>query len=178
MTAADIDAVAALRVRGWQHAYAGLMPHAYLAAMSVAEDAAERGRMFAAAGDRVTQLVAEDPADPGGTPTGWAALGPYRPDGPHARGEQAAGGELYALYVRPGLIGTGIGRALPEDCLERAVARGFPRLLLWVVEGNVRARRFYERAGFTPDGAVDTHDVEGTPVSEVRYGRRLFSGVV
>lgn len=173
MTATDIDAVAALRVSGWRYAYAGLMPSGYLAAMSVAADAARRRRMFAEADGSVTDLVAES-AD--GTVTGWAALGPYRPDGPHAGGEPASGGELYALYVRTDLIGTGVGRALMNHTLEAAAARGFPRLFLWVVEGNARARRFYERAGFALDGGMDTYDVEGTAVPMVRYVSENVSG--
>jgi GNAT superfamily N-acetyltransferase len=173
MTAADVDAVAALRVRGWQSAYADLMPHSYLAAMSVVEEAARRRTMFDEAdGARVTNLVSEDD----GVVTGWAALGPYRPEGPHGQGELLEGAELYALYVLPEVVGTGTGRALMAACLDRAAERGFSRILLWVVRGNTRARRFYERAGFRPDGGEDTYDVEGTPVPEVRYVRELFNG--
>ncbi|WP_235980439.1 GNAT family N-acetyltransferase [Streptomyces albidus (ex Kaewkla and Franco 2022)] len=176
MTAADVDAVAALRVRGWQSAYADLMPRSYLAAMSVAEDAARRRTMFeeaaATAEARVVNLVSESDD---GTVTGWAALGPYRPEGPHGQGESVDGAELYALYVLPEHIGTGTGRALMSACLDRAAERGFTRLLLWVVRGNTRARRFYERAGFTFDGAEDTYVIEGTPVPEVRYARDLLN---
>ena len=172
MTAADIDDVSALRVRSWQSAYDGLMPRSYLAAMSTEEDAAARRELFAKADGTITNLVAERPD---GTITGWAALGPYRPQGPHGQGESDDGAELYALYALPELIGTGIGRALMSVCLDRAVERGFPRILLWVVRGNTRARRFYERAGFTLDGAEDTYDIEGTAVPTVRYVRTLVS---
>jgi GNAT superfamily N-acetyltransferase len=179
MTAADIEAVSELRVRGWQSAYAGLMPHSYLSAMSVDEDAARRRTLFeaAAAGNdsTVSNLVAESTD---GKVTGWAALGPYRPRGPHGQGEPLDGAELYALYVLPGLIGSGIGRVLMTACLERASERGFTRANLWVVKGNTRARRFYERAGFTLDGAEATHTVEGTPVPMVNYARALVRDAV
>ncbi|WP_435856050.1 hypothetical protein [Streptomyces physcomitrii] len=36
-----------------------------------------------------------------------------------------------------------------------------------------RARRFYEQAGFRPDGSEQTDPVGGEPVTEVRYGLRL-----
>ena len=84
MTTDDIDAVAELRVRAWQHAYADLLPRPFLEGLSVEEDAARRREMFAqaAALDRnpVTNLVTES-AD--GEVTGWAAFGPNRPGGAH-----------------------------------------------------------------------------------------------
>lgn len=46
-------------------------------------------------------------------------------------------------------------------------------MLLWVLKGNARARRFYERAGFRPDGAEEPFEVEGVAVPEVRYVRAL-----
>lgn len=180
MTADDIDAVAGLRVRAWQSAYSELLPQAFLDGLSVEKDAARRREMFARAAalprNPVTSLVTES-AD--GAVTGWAAFGPYRLAGAHTPGaevETAAGdAELYAIYVRPELLGTGLGRELTECCLERAACQGFARILLWVLEGNVRARRFYERAGFAPDGAHDTYDIDGrgTHVPIVRYRRPL-----
>ena len=46
-------------------------------------------------------------------------------------------------------------------------------LHLWVVEGNARARRFYEREGWAPDGAAKEDEFGGQVVREVRYRRRL-----
>jgi RimJ/RimL family protein N-acetyltransferase len=44
--------------------------------------------------------------------------------------------------------------------------------VLWTLAGNARARRFYERAGFTPDGATSRLAGLGH-VEEVRYARTL-----
>jgi ribosomal protein S18 acetylase RimI-like enzyme len=49
--------------------------------------------------------------------------------------------------------------------------RGMTAVTLWVLEGNASARRFYERAGFTDDGARKTYPK--TEVPEVRYRIRL-----
>ncbi|RAS29045.1 hypothetical protein BCL80_107157 [Streptomyces avidinii] len=46
-------------------------------------------------------------------------------------------------------------------------------ITLWVLKENVRARRFYERAGFRPDGAEETFEAGGARVPEVRYTRPL-----
>lgn len=80
---------------------------------------------------------------------------------------------MYALYVRPERIGTGVGRALMDALLARAESDGRASLLLWVLRENGRARRFYEKAGFAPDGAEEPFEVDGVAVPEVRYRRRL-----
>ncbi|MGY1453716.1 N-acetyltransferase family protein [Streptomyces sp. SS8] len=170
---ADLEAVAALRVRGWRYAYRRLMPREYLEGMDAAAYTARRRETFAATRETVTDLVA---VDGGGRITGWAALGPCREDGGSGgggreEGEDCRDGELYALYVEPELIGSGIGRALLAEVVRRAEARRMRRLRLWVVEGNERARRFYAAAGFAPDGARSLFDAGGTPVAEVRYTR-------
>ncbi|WP_455360396.1 N-acetyltransferase family protein [Streptomyces sp. SYSU K21746] len=164
MTGDDCAAVAEARVRGWQRAYAGLVPQAYLDAMSVEQDAVRRRAHLARAGPGVVNLVAERD----GEVVGWACYGPYRGDG-----DDSGDGELYALYVHPGHFSTGAGRALMDETLTRATAHGHPALLLWVLTGNSRARRFYEKAGFAPDGAEESFDVDGVAVPEVRYTRRL-----
>ncbi|MFB4195814.1 hypothetical protein [Streptomyces carpaticus] len=40
-----------------------------------------------------------------------------------------------------------------------------------MLRGNLRARRFYERAGFVPDGAVRSEEIDGADVPEVRCAR-------
>lgn len=164
MTADDCDAVAAVRIGGWRWAYAGLMPQAYLDAMSVEEDAARQRARLAQNDSRVANVV----ADHAGAVVGWGCLGPCRdqdvPEG---------AGELYALYVHPAHVSTGVGRALTRTLVERAAVDGFSSLVLWVLKENDRARRFYEKAGFTPDGAEEPFDVGGASVPEVRYARSL-----
>lgn len=165
MTVADCEAVAAVRVGGWRHAYTGLMPQSYLDAMDETADAErQRARLAAAGGAGVMHLVAEC----AGEVAGWGCYGPYRDEG-----STTADGEVYALYVRPERIGTGVGRALMDALLARAESDGRASLLLWVLRENGRARRFYEKAGFTPDGAEEPFEVDGVAVPEVRYRRRL-----
>lgn len=165
MTLADCDRVAEIRTRGWQSAYQGLIPQSYLDGLSVEEDA-ERRRTYLSQGDgRVVNLVAEDT---GGEIVGWACHGPYRD------GEVLTGGaELYAVYVHPDQVGQGVGRTLLTESVTRCTAAGHGRLLLWVLKGNDRARRFYERAGFRADGAEEPFEVGGVAVPEVRYARTL-----
>ncbi|MFB6439416.1 GNAT family N-acetyltransferase [Streptomyces sp. NPDC056411] len=174
MTRDDVAAVSAVRVRGWQAAYRGLMPQAYLDAMSVTADAEQRRSWFGRRSPDVVDLVAES----AGEVVGWACVGPARdpdlaPDAGQLPAPRPDAGELLALYVTPRLIGTGVGLALLLAATDRARAHGYHALHLWVVRGNSRARRFYERAGFIPDGAEEAYEVGGSSVPEVRYRRPL-----
>ncbi|MER5883149.1 GNAT family N-acetyltransferase [Streptomyces sp. NPDC001941] len=170
MREADCAAVAEVRVRGWQFAYAGLIPDSYLDAMDVAEETVRRKELFAEGNRGTVQLVAE--AD--GEVLGWAAYGPYRED--DAEGAVPGLGELYAIYVLPRRVSTGVGWALLAEAQSRAVADGYRELRLWVLKENGRARRFYERAGYVPDGAEEPFEVDGVTVAEVRYVRELPRG--
>ncbi|MEU4262251.1 GNAT family N-acetyltransferase [Streptomyces argenteolus] len=164
MVPGDCDAVAEIRVRGWRWAYAGMVPQAYLDAMDVARDAEQRRRSLAAGGTQV-HVVA---LTPDSTVTGWACYGPCRDAGaPPGRSE------LYAIYAHPDRIGTGAGRAMLTELTARAATAGFREMALWVLRDNVRARRFYERAGFLPDGAEESFEAGRASVPEVRYVRTL-----
>lgn len=74
-----------------------------------------------------------------------------------------------ALYAHPDHWSTGTGRGLMDATLAHLAAAGMAPVLLWVFHDNARARRFYERAGFAPDGAEQLYDAGGVMVPEMRY---------
>ncbi|WP_330242593.1 GNAT family N-acetyltransferase [Streptomyces sp. NBC_00525] len=165
MAAADIEAVSTIRVRGWQAAYAGVVPRTYLDAMTVADDAGQRRQWFSQPGRESTDLVAL--GDRG--PVGWICFGPYRGETP---GPERVG-EVYALYIAPDLIGRGIGRTLLGEAHARLKAQAFEASALWVLRDNQRARRFYEQAGYRADGATQDDTCDGATLTELRYHRTL-----
>jgi RimJ/RimL family protein N-acetyltransferase len=59
---------------------------------------------------------------------------------------------LIGMWVTPERRGTGLAEALARAVIEWARGLGAPRIVLWVVIGNVAAERFYERIGFAPTG--------------------------
>ncbi|MGO9782501.1 MAG: N-acetyltransferase family protein [Streptosporangiaceae bacterium] len=194
-SASDAEAIAGIRVESWQAAYAGIIPAAILERELVGYDAGRARRAFASRPWRRV-LIAEQPpgplpvpaaSDPAHVPArtgqatvvGYAAFGPEQ--GLDGRPRTARGGprparspaaELYALYVAPACWSTGAGRALMGRVLEEAQADGHPRIVLWVLEQNARARRFYERAGFRRRGRPHQLDWLGG-VPEVCYVRDL-----
>ena len=59
---------------------------------------------------------------------------------------------LVAMWVEPAHRGTSAATELVEAVCRQARADGAVAVRLWVVDGNARARRFYERLGFTTTG--------------------------
>jgi GNAT superfamily N-acetyltransferase len=77
------------------------------------------------------------------------------------------------INVLPAAWGTGVGPRLLAAATERLVALGFTEAVLWVVKGNARARRFYEREGWAPDGGEKRQVFGDRLVREVRYATPL-----
>ena len=75
------------------------------------------------------------------------------------------------MYVHPGHWGHGVGRALMEHAVAELTADRFAPLVLWVLEDNLQARRFYERQGFRADGGRHLFEVAGVWLPELRYRR-------
>ena len=153
-TANDLDmpAVGALHHRSRASAYAGLVaPEAltFGSEEALGEWWAER-RRWEADTHRLTVAVA------GTGIVGFSYLGPSEDEGVT---------ELYAIHVLPGHVGTGVGRALMDDALTHLG----PRAVLWVLEGNKRARWFYEKAGWSADGATREAPMGGELTHQLRY---------
>jgi ribosomal protein S18 acetylase RimI-like enzyme len=87
-------------------------------------------------------------AEQDGRLVGYAKLGPpHLPFEP--RGEAA---ELRQLYVVEEMKGQGVAQALMEWVIDRARDKRADHLYLSVFTENHRARRFYEKYGFEPEG--------------------------
>jgi len=160
---ADAEAIAALHVRSWQYAYRGQLPDSFLDHLSNEVDTridfwrthiatSYSGRHEIWAIDVDAQL------------NGFAALGPARDD------KMDSASELYAIYVDPDRWRRGLGSELLAHAARRFIGLGYSAAILWVLESNLRARRFYERAGWTLDGGTKTENLpDGTELHEVRY---------
>jgi GNAT superfamily N-acetyltransferase len=77
-----------------------------------------------------------------------------------------------SFFVAAGRWSQGVGRALMPAVLDSLRERGFTEATVWSFAANDRANAFYERAGFTRDGAEKTEDV-WAHLPEVRYRRSL-----
>jgi GNAT superfamily N-acetyltransferase len=190
-SAAHAAQIAAVQRETWFAAYEGLIAPEVIDRVTVPDDGARVRQTFRTRPwQRMLVAVDPGPADPGagnpgaGNPgaggiVGYASFGPetdvLNAPWPHPLSADGEGGrvaELYALYVRPAWWSTGTGHALMEKVLARSRATGYRSITLWVLRENQRARRFYQRAGFAPDGATNVLTGLGG-VIEIRYRRDL-----
>jgi GNAT superfamily N-acetyltransferase len=105
----------------------------------------------------------------GGGITGFAWFGPSRDSDADPR----VTGEVFAIYAAPNAWGTGAGRALMGSAVAELARLGYADVVLWVLDGNERARRFYALAGWEEDGASKTDGSRGSTSPRSRYRRTL-----
>jgi GNAT superfamily N-acetyltransferase len=161
----DAAQIADLHVRSWQAAYRGLIPQDYLDALDPAARVDPRRRSLQELDlPRSGTLVAVED----GRVVGFTHIGPTRDED-----ESDTTSEVRAIYTSPDVWGKGHGRGLMSAALGELALAGYRQATLWVLDSNVRARRFYEAAGFRPDGAVKVDESRGFPLTEVRYRRSL-----
>lgn len=161
----DAEAIARLHIASWQNAYRGQLPDRFLDGLSMELG----GRTEFWRTHISTQSSARHEiwvSDFDGDLLGFAALGPARRD------DEAGSGEIYALYVDPLRWSQGVGGSLLTHATGR-LFREYSSAILWVLVSNVRARRFYERAGWALDSGTKIENLpDGTELREVRY--RVF----
>ena len=118
----------------WHAAYTGLIDQAYLDKLTL-EKCVEIAYQWP---DNI--LVAKD----GERVIGFVGAGTYRDR------SVSDTGEIFALYVLKEYYGTGVGKILTDAAI--ATFSDYPTVILWVLKGNGRAIRFYEKCGFRADG--------------------------
>jgi len=74
---------------------------------------------------------------------------------------------VWQLFVREPYWGTGVAVTLHEHAVEEAMRRGYASMRLYTPEHQARARRFYEREGWTVRGDPISSPM-GMPVVEYR----------
>jgi GNAT superfamily N-acetyltransferase len=153
----DAAAIADVHVRTWQAAYAHVFGAERLAELDVGARATSWRHWLAEPQPHWAVFVAEERGRV--VAFGWA--GESR--------EAADEGELYAIYALPEAWGGRAGPALMAACLGSLGEAGFREAILWVLDDNPRARRFYEREGWHIDSGRREGEHLGVTAAEVRY---------
>ena len=152
MEPSEADEVARLYVRSWQEGYKGLLPQYYLDLLTP-----ERWK------DSFAGLPGSFVLTEGGVIAGHSCARPAADEKMHGWGE------VQTLYVLPEFWGRGFGTALLDNSVQWLKKQGFDRIYLWALDGNVRARRLYEKYGFTPTSDTLLCQVGNVEVTDIRY---------
>lgn len=131
-TAADMPAVADLWHAGWHDAHPGHVPDGLTAARTAEE-------FHRRAVDRVADTTVAEVEGGEGDLAGFVMV---------------VGDEVEQVYVAAAHRGSGVASALLDEAVRQVAAGGHAVAWLAVVEGNARARRFYERSGWRDAGEL------------------------
>ena len=160
-TSGDIQAIAEIAVRSWQVGYAGQVPQAYLVGLEGSRrEQAIRAMLARSTGPSRAFFVAENAS---GRVLGFANVRLSKED----LGSDE--GELQSLYVHPDAWRHGVGTELMRACLHLLKGEGKLEAVLWVLDSNHRARRFYENQGWVLDEATRPIVLAAQRLVEVRY---------
>jgi GNAT superfamily N-acetyltransferase len=163
---ADAGDVARVQSVAWRTAYRSLLPPAVLDEWD--EDAAA-GTWTAAITAPPTPAHGVLVAVERDQVVGFAAYGPAE----LADGEQGhpAGPttEVAPLLVEPRWGRRGHGSRLLAAIADLARAGGAARLQIWLPQDDLASARFFESAGWAPDGWARTLDTGGPPLRELRW---------
>lgn len=140
----------------WRSAYRGILPHLDLERMI-----ARRGPLWWKGSLKRGKSILIIEFD--GKISGYASLGRNRvPRLPF-------GGEIQELYLKPAYQGLGFGRQLFQASKRILEQRGILGLVVWALEENEAACRFYERLGGRP--IASTKEQFGTQkLNKIAFG--------
>ena len=158
-TQRDAQAIAELHVKAWQVAYADLLAAEDLASLSVEKRLALWKEAIEFAEPQVLVAV-----DAGGKVAGFVAF-----DRSRDPKSKSTVGELWALYINPALVGTGVGLALWDAARDACEDEGFTEVTAWTYVRNERTLQFFDTAGFKRElKTLRTTPVGSTRLEEVR----------
>jgi len=166
-TADDAPALAKVHVDSWQVAYRGIVPDSHLARFTYQRR--EEGFRKAIAANLEETYLLEDEEN-GGCGVAILTIGASR----DADLNTTSVGELWGIYITPAYWRKGIGRMLVRETERLLHERGYTQVVLWVLEDNLEARRFYEAVGFVLDGGRKVVEL-GKPMNAVRYRKAIES---
>jgi GNAT superfamily N-acetyltransferase len=158
---ADAMDIATVHVESWRATYRGLLPQDFLDELDPVQRCAVWRRIMSGQGPRERTVLAEE----AGQVIGFANVCPSR----DSDATSGTVGELASIYLLSSLWGQGFGRQLMAGAISALVEDEFSEATLWVLEGNERARRFYQAGGWTSDGTVKQDTIRGFVVHEARY---------
>jgi ribosomal protein S18 acetylase RimI-like enzyme len=156
-TLEDAEAIGQIQTASWRATYQGIVPDAFLATLSAKDKTAMWQRILTnpnpvKAGD-ILVARKDDPSDQAIPQVlGFVSFGSADDSskfGTKRDTEVSRQGELRAIYVDPQHLSEGVGRCLWAAAEEKMIDMKYSTIVVLVFAGNVRAVRFYQKAGFT-----------------------------
>lgn len=155
----DAEGIATVHVASWQKIYRDIIPNSILDNLSVNE----RTRVWR---ERIKQNLIILVIEENKSIVGFASVCAARDSDLDIK----LYGELSTIYLNPKFWGKGLGAKLCEQALEYLRDNGFLKVIVWVLQKNNQAKKFYEALGFIYTGYTKDEIFEkNVSLQEVRY---------
>ncbi|MCW8400128.1 GNAT family N-acetyltransferase [Legionella sp. PATHC038] len=158
-TLEDAEAIAQIHICSWQKMYRDFIPEIILQNLSLKE----RTQQWH---DLIKQDVKVLVMEVNSQLIGFASICPFR----DFRADNSMG-EISAIYLHPDYWRIGLGTKLCMAAISELASQGYKKILLWVFEDNIQARKFYDALGFEATSATKLEEFYegGALLKEVLY---------
>lgn len=159
----DAEQIASCHVASWQKIYRGHIPDTVLDTLSVKN---REQQWLELLNNNVKVLVVEQ----NHLIIGFASICPSRDEDTDPKKY----GEISAIYLHPNYWHLGFGKKLCEAALSDLEMMGFSEVIVWALNENDIARKFYITMGFTETDQtkLDSYDND-VILKEVKYHKKL-----
>jgi RimJ/RimL family protein N-acetyltransferase len=158
----DVDTLALINSKSALQGYKGIIPDDYLKDKFSYERLRERLYKELNEGTTTSCIIYKDDI-----PVGMQT---FARDDDKERDDSEI--DIWRIYLLPEYWGQNIGKEFIDWGVKELKRKGYKKVALWVVEENARARKFYEKSGFTHDGEIRIINV-GREIKEYRYIKNL-----
>ncbi|TCS92340.1 GNAT family N-acetyltransferase [Hazenella coriacea] len=155
-TLADAKGIASVQIASWRHTYQGMIHKNYLQQLSLTKHEEKWKKIIPS--DTIVYVAEDDH----GNIIGFAS------GGKELSGQYQGWAELSAIYLLPDQQGKGVGKRLANSIIRQLQKEPYSHMIVWVLETNHLARRFYEHLGGTVFTQTTT-TIGSQSVEEVAY---------
>lgn len=163
----DAYAIASIHVASWKKIYRGLIPDALLDSMSI-ELREKKWFHWLSKGEKILLIEKESQI------IGFADISAARDLDTNPK----VCGEICAIYLHPDFWHQGFGKKLCTAAFIELKKMHFDEVIVWSLEGNKQARRFYESMGFVNSGIVKDETLKACKFSEVIHDKTVEDFVI
>ncbi|CEG58721.1 GNAT family N-acetyltransferase [Legionella fallonii] len=159
----DAEAIALVHLRSWQEMYKEFIPESILMNLSLKE---RTQQWFDLIKQGVNVLVFEIDNQM----VGFVSICAFRDNN-----ADSVTGEISAIYIHPEYWRKGFGAQLCRIAISELESQGYKKVVLWVLEGNIQARKFYEALGFEATSSTKLEEFyeSGALLTDILYQKIL-----
>ncbi|AWN75043.1 GNAT family N-acetyltransferase [Legionella anisa] len=159
----DAGAIAQIHICSWQKMYRDFIPEIILQNLSLEERTLQWRNLIE---QEVKVLIMEI----NNQIVGFASICPFRDFS-----ADRSMGEISAIYLHPDYWRMGLGTQLCMAAISALANQGYKKILLWVFEDNIQARKFYDALGFEATSSTKLEEFYegGALLKEVLYQKIL-----